>query len=712
MKGNNRIIATAILMIFIFQYTLADEGMWMLTKLKQYNQKALLEAGCQLNTDEIYNADGTPSIKDAVVIFGRGCTGVTVSNQGLLFTNHHCGYGAIQKLSSVEHNYLKDGFAAQKLQDELPCEGLTVKYLVNIIDVTDRFQAALNELSDYSKRTELQDSLLDVIKKEYSKDNEYLVQVRSFYADNEFYVFQYEEFKDVRFAYAPPHAVGKFGGETDNWMWPRHTGDFSVFRVYANKDNKPAAFSKDNVPYQPKKFIPVSLAGYKDGDFAMIMGNPGRTNRYLTSWGISERMKAGNEAKIIVRGVKQDVWRSFMRNDEAINIAYASKYAGSSNYWKNSIGMNKALDKLKIIDRKKNLEASFQQWVNEDASRQQKYGKVLSTLEKNYASKFVATRTGEFIREAMMNGAEMHTIANKISAKTAKKFATDSILMDVQDLYKDYYQQVDMETMKAMLQVLKENIDPSYLPDFYQQIDKKFKGNYAAFVNDLYKKSAFSNLKSIQSKIKSGKTDFDKDPAIALYKSIKSSLDALKTADFTKQENEILQAEHLMEAGYKEIALTNNEARYPDANFTMRLTYGKVGGYSPADAVKYKYYSTTDGIMQKEIKGDMEFDVPELLKKAVNSNDFGPYADADSKKLHVAFLSNNDITGGNSGSPIFNAKGELLGLAFDGNWESLSGDLVFEPQLQRTINVDVRYMLFVMKHLGNAQRLLDELVIK
>jgi hypothetical protein len=700
-----------LLSLSIFAGVKADEGMWMLPLIQKLNIQKMNGMGLTLTANDIYS-DQQVSLKDAVVIFGNGCTGVMVSNQGLVFTNHHCGFEAIQQHSAVGHNYLKDGFTAEKLSDEIPTPGLSVKFLVKVQDVTERVLSQLPDTLLGKKRIDKQDSIINVIQKETEKGTNYLAKVKPVYSGNEFYLFVYEEFTDIRFAYAPPTSIGKFGGDTDNWMWPRHTGDFSVFRVYCSPDGKPAKYSKDNVPYSPKRFANISNQGYQPGDYTMIMGNPGSTNRYLSSWGVSSRMKGSNQARIDVRGAKQDVWHSFMRVDEAINIAYASKFARSSNYWKNSIGMNKAITKLGIISEKQEQEKAFAAWVKASPERQAKYKNVLKTLENGYAKIYPYSRAMNYLMESLMSGVEMPRIATQVDRLVKKDLPQDSLLKQTAGIYKDYYPAVDEATLAAMLDVYKKSVDADALPEVYNLIQKKYKGDYAKYAKFLFEKSDFSSLDKITKAIKSKKVDFSKDPAIIFSQEIKKTMELIRSDEYTKNMEQIKDAERLYENGIKAMSAEVSKPMYPDANSTMRLTFGKVGGYNPADAVSYKYYTTTKGILEKEVPGDEEFDVSPKLKKAIIEKNYGAYFDQKTGEMHVAFLSNNDITGGNSGSPIFNAKGELLGLAFDGNWEAMSGDIVFEPDLQRTINVDVRYILFVMDKIGGAQRLINELNIK
>lgn len=691
-----------------FTVARADEGMWMLPLIEQLNIKKMQGMGLSLSAEEIYSADSV-SLKDAVIHFGGGCTGVVVSNQGLIFTNHHCGYAQIQQLSSVDHHYLRDGFTAKELSDELHAPGLTVRFLKSITDVTARVLGELCESMDPATRNTKQDSILSVIRNEFSEGNDLIVNVRSFYSGNEFYVFQLEEFTDIRLVHAPPTSIGKFGGDTDNWMWPRHTGDYAVFRVYASPEGKPANFHANNIPYRPKRYANLSLQGIRQNDFAMIIGFPGSTSRYLTSWGIQNRMNAVNRARIDVRGVKQDIWKSFMQQDEAVHIAYASKYARISNYWKNSIGMNEAIEKLNVLDRKRAEEKQFTEWMNENPERIVRFGQVLPQLERLYAEVFPVLRATTYLRETMIAGPDMPRIANAVSQRMKNEQHTDSILARSAQLYRDYFEKVDRATFSAMLKTYRQHVDPAFLPAFYRTIDRRFRGDYERFTDHLFDRSAFSNFEKFTKRLRAGRVHVDNDPALVFFRDITDFIGSLTGGSYRAKMDSIRHFERLWEAGLKEIDLAAGTIRYPDANSTMRMTYGTVKGYQPADAVTFHYYSTTRGILEKEIPNDPEFHVPPALKSALIENNFGKWADRETGKMIVNFLTNNDITGGNSGSPVFNGKGELIGLAFDGNWEAMSGDIVFEPELQRSISVDIRYMLFIMEKVGGAERILKEL---
>lgn len=687
----------------------ADEGMWMLSTINN-NIEQMKRLGVQLTAEEIYSNTNS-SIKDAVVVFGGGCTGVMVSPDGLLFTNHHCGYGSIQQHSTVERNILKDGFTAKKLSDEIPTPGLQVTFLIRTENVTKQILPYVKNLNG-RVRYQAVDSIAKIIEHKAMQGNHYDAQVRSFYNGNEYHLFVYERFTDVRLAYAPPSSIGKFGGDTDNWMYPRHTGDFSMFRVYSSPDGKPADYAKENIPYKPKKYIPISNQGYNSGDFAMILGNPGSTERYATSWAIKDRRDNGNNARIKMRGIKQDVWKKFMRQDEAINIAYANKYAGSSNYWKNSIGMNNAIKKQNVIADKQRIEQEFSAWIAKDPNRKKQYEGVLTALEKAYTTINSTNHGVSYLRESLLGGLELPRFANYGKRNIEKGLSADSIVKIMESTYKDYYSEVDKATFVALLQAYKNAVSEEKLPAFYATINEKFKGDYQKYVDYIFEKSAFTSLEKLKKALADKKFSVEKDPAFIFYSNVLDVYNGMSSdEEYNKSMLDIDTYERQYLAGLMEMAKEQNKQLYPDANFTMRLTYGTIKGYSPADGVEYDLYTTTDGILEKEDAENPEFVVPEKLKQLILNKDFGQYADKKTGKMHVAFIGNNDITGGNSGSPVFNGKGELIGLAFDGNWEAMSGDLLFENKLQRCINVDIRYVLFVMEKYGEAHRLIKELEI-
>jgi hypothetical protein len=687
----------------------ADEGMWMLNNLKESNWNRMRELGFKLNPEQLYDTI-QPCLKDAVVHFGGGCTGITVSEQGLIFTNHHCGYGSIQSQSSVEHNYLRDGFVAQTMEEELPIPGLSVRYLLKTIDVTNEILAEISNDMTEEKRTQLIDSIANKIEKRFANgNNSWIVRVSAYFANNAYYLNIYEEVTDVRLVFAPPSSIGKFGADTDNWMWPRHTGDFSVFRAYTNPEKKPG-YNKENTPYKPNYVAPVSLEGYRENSYAMTIGYPGRTSRYLSSWGVQQRMKSLNEPRIEVRGIKQEIWQQAMQESEAVKIKYASKFSGSSNYWKNSIGMNRGLERMRVIERKQALEREFRNWLNANPSQKAIYGGVLDALKDTYTSTNELQRVLTYLNEAFTGGAEIirHALAVGTDIKTNN--LSDFFETRIRPAYKDYEPALDEKVLAAMLRIVKERVPAQNLPDIYAVIDKKYKGDYTKYARDVFKKSVVpypDKLKSIFLHPKKSK-DLAKDPAVQLAQSIRKATISLREPT-TKNRYDLLQAERLFFAGLQEM---KPEVNFPsDANSTLRMSYGSVGGYIPYDGAWYNYFTTTQGVFEKYVKDDYEFDVQPEILDLLRKKDFGPYGNPEGG-MNVNFLSNNDITGGNSGSPVFDGKGRLLGLAFDGNWEAMSGDIAFETDIQKCIGVDVRYMLFIIDKWGKCQRLLDEIIIK
>lgn len=697
-------------LLFAFSVAKADEGMWILKELNQMSAARMKELGFKFPVDSLYS-ETNPSLKDAVVIFGRGCTGVAVSDQGLIFTNHHCGYDAIQKLSSVEHDFLKNGYASHSFEQELPALGLTVSFLKSTEDITDYILSNISPEDSEDIRESKIDSLSGEYLKKY-KDEEFLnAKVIPFYKDNKYYVVVYEVFRDVRLVFTPPSSVGKFGGETDNWMWPRHTGDFSVFRVYANSENKAADYDKANVPYKPAYSVPVSIKGYKENDYAMTIGYPGSTERYMTSWGINQMVESEHKPRIKVRGAKQDIWREAMNADDAIRIKYAAKYAQSSNYWKNAIGMNEAIAKLGVIKDKEDLEKRFDGWVNSDSDRKAKYGDVLSILQEGYQQTMDIAAIQTYFSETFYNGLELPRFANTVVYVVNDTKITDKnsdLRARLTTPYKDYEWTLDRKVMPVLLKLYAENVPAEFLPDIYTTIQKKFKGDYDKYAEWFYKNTKFTDLDKLISFVEKAKTkDIDKDPAVELSNSLKAIGEKMY-GDIMSHYSAISKGERLFMAGLME--MQPDKTFYPDANFTQRLSYGSIKGYIPADAVVYDYYSTSKGVQQKQKPGDPEFGVQQYILDNLAKGDFGQYADADGG-MHVNFLSNNDITGGNSGSPVFDGNANLIGLAFDGNWESLSGDILFEPELQRCISVDIRYVLYMIDKVMKCPRLIEELKI-
>ena len=683
----------ALAAIFSSLQVKADEGMWMLPLLEKLNIKKMQESGLKLSAKDIYDINHS-SLKDAIVHFGGGCTAEIVSDKGLLFTNHHCGYSSIQKLSTVEHDYLKDGYWAMNLKEELPAKGLSVTFIDKFVDVTDRINKAVAKgKTDEEKGKAYEAEVAKIVAEAVKNDKTLKAEVTSFYNSNAYYVITTRTFKDIRFVGAPPSSIGKFGADTDNWMWPRHTGDFSVFRIYADKNNNPAEYSEDNVPYTPKQSLKISLKGVQENDYTMIIGFPGRTTRFMLSEEARETQKVNNAVSIYVRGEKQKIWMDDMLADPKVRIQYSNKYASSSNGWKKWMGMDETFDKLNIINRRAQEEQEFNAWVNSNKKRAKKYGTVVDDINNVVKSRAEAMYVYKYVNEAL-------SAVELVKATTMKR--PDQ----VESFYKDYSVDTDRKLAKRMYQIYKEKVDAKYHPAFYGRIEKEFGGSIDAFVDYIFDNSNFTTREKYESAKSSG-IDMRNDVAAEVRKDIYQVAQLIMPV-VMETNAKVAELKQLYVEGVLE--MQGNNASYPDANSTMRLTYGKVMPYSPKDAVVYNYITTLDGVMEKEDPNNWEFVVPERLKELWKAKDFGDYA-LENGKMPVAFLCNCDITGGNSGSPVLNDKGELLGLAFDGNWEAMSGDVIFEPELQRCINVDIRYVLFIIDKYGKAGYLLDEMNI-
>ena len=695
----------------------------MLTDLQKQNEVAMTELGLLIPANQIYNPDGI-ALKDAVVHFGGGCTGEVISAEGLVLTNHHCGYGAIQQHSSVEHDYLTDGFWAMSREEELPCKGLTVTYIDRILDVTDYVNEQLKTDDDPNGTNYLSPKYLKTVADRFAKSEGITLtpgrklELKAFYGGNRYYLFVKTTYSDIRMVGAPPSSIGKFGADTDNWMWPRHTGDFSVFRVYMSPDGKPAQYSKDNVPLKPKHYLPVSIKNLQKNDFAMVMGYPGGTTRYMTSYEVDEAMKITNANRIKIRGKRQEIWMKDMMADPKVNIQYASKYAGSSNYWKFSIGQNEGLTRLRTAEKKAAFEAEFMKWVNADPARIAKYGDALPLIEnavKGRAEKYNAL---QYITEVFRGSTELISFTSQMTmleeALASKdKERTDGLISRMKrglaGFYEEYNSPTDQAVTKAMIKLYREDIDAVYWPSFYRLIDTKFKGNVDAFVDNMFAKSIFASQEKLKAFLDAPSLKvLQKDPAYVVAKSINDVRASLQK-DLEGSSADLSKGQRLYLAGVMEYQ--PDKTQYPDANSTMRLTYGKVLDYYPYDAVHYNWYTTLDGVVQKYKPGDYEFDLPQRLIDLNSRREYGRYA-APEGHLPVCFITDNDITGGNSGSPVINGNGELIGLAFDGNWEAMTGNIAFEPDLQRCINVDIRYVLWVIDIYSGAGYLLNEMDIR
>jgi multidrug efflux pump subunit AcrA (membrane-fusion protein) len=697
----------------------ADEGMWLLQLMQEQHLIDRMKAqGLTLDAADIYNPDGI-SLKDAVGIFGGGCTGEIISPDGLILTNHHCGFGAIQQHSSVEHDYLTDGFWAKNRSEELATPGLKFTFVERILDVTDdinaRVKAGEVKEIDTFGREFMQKYADDALAaSDLNGQAGIRAQALPFYAGNRFYLFFMKVYSDVRMVAAPPQSIGKFGGETDNWMWPRHTCDFSMFRIYADKDGNPADYSADNVPLKVKKFLPISLRGIEDGDYAMIMGFPGSTSRFLTRSEVEQRMHATNDPRIRIRGARQDVLKTEMAASAKVRIQYASKYASSSNYWKNSIGMNKAIIDNKVLETKSEQEAKFAEFARQNGNAD--YAQVVSQIDTAVAQEnpllYAMTCFSETFRAIEFGTPSdlMYKLKDALNAKD--QAAVSQLTADLRAQYerlhnKDYDHEVDRKVAKALLPLYREMAEAQYQPAFYETIDKTYKGSVDAYVDALYDNSIFASEANLEKFLKKPTVKaIDADLATAYVAAQREVAKTLREQLQAAPDVTLLHKTYVR--GLCEMYVP--EAKSPDANFTLRLTYGNVKAYDPKDGVHYNHYTTLRGVMEKEDPSNPEFVVPAKLKELYERKDYGRYAMADGE-MPACFLTTNDITGGNSGSPVINGQGQLIGAAFDGNWESLSGDINFDADLQRCIAVDIRYILFIVDKLGGCGHLIDEMTI-
>jgi len=706
----------AIFILGMSSASKADEGMWLPIFIERLNYVDMEKMGLQLTPEEIYSINHS-SLKDAIIIFGGGCTGEIVSPEGLIFTNHHCGYGAIQSHSTVEHNYLADGFWAMNKNEELPNERLSARFLVRIEDVSEKILGELNDEMTESERSKKVREVSKKLGEEAEEGTNYSAGVRSFFAGNEYYLFVYEVFEDVRLVGAPPSSIGKFGADTDNWMWPRHTADFSIFRVYTDADGKPAEYAKENLPMKSKHYLPVSIDGVKKGDYAMIMGYPGGTDRYMSSWQVDLAVEESNMTIVDIRDKKLKIMRESMDADSAVRIQYASKYARTSNYWKYFIGQTKGLKRLKVTEKKQKLESEFQDWVNADQARKAKYGEALQLREEAVEELKEINLAQIYLNEAISRGSEIlmyargfdklkELLSQKENDEAAISAEIESLRQEAVKYFKDYYLPIDKEIMAAMLEMYYQNVPKAQQPEILAEIESG-KGGFTGYADKLFDKSIFVSRESVNSFLDNPKAKkIEKDPALVLVGAFMEILPKIRPIAMEANSKQT-EGERLFIAGLREM---NPDVKYyPDANFTMRLSYGQVLDYYPADAVHYDYTTTLKGVMEKEDPDNWEFVVPEKLKQLYASKDYGRYG--QDGEMVVGFITNNDITGGNSGSPVMNGKGELIGLAFDGNWEAMSGDIAFEPELQRTICVDVRYVLFIIDKFAGAQNIIDELTI-
>lgn len=695
----------------------ADEGMWFLMFIDRLNQRDMEKMGLQLTAEEIYSINNH-SLKDAIVQFDGGCTAEIISDQGLVLTNHHCGYDKIAELATPEDDILTNGFWAKTKADERKPKSLSVRFFVRMDNVTKRILAVTDTKMSEMDREKAINQEIAKIQKENDEGGKYTVSVKSFFQGNEFYYFVYQDYTDVRLVGTPPNSIGKFGGDTDNWEWPRHTGDFSLFRVYTDKDGNPAEYSEDNIPMKPKHYLPVSNAGIQEGDFSMILGYPGRTNRWMPAEGIEQNVKFAYPAWVEGSKLGMDVMKKHMDQEAAVRLFYASKYAGVANYWKNRQGMIDALTEHQTAQAKRISEADFNKWANKKANRK-KYGTVIADINAYYAATNEKARHDNYLMTILRTstmGAAPYRLAGGLQAyATADAEKRQEILPQLEALidaiYGEYSEPLEREMLASQLKLYATKASGYGIAPYIAEIAKQNANDFTAFVNKAFDNSVVANKERVMK--------FIANPDAAVLES--DELVKISTAilDKYREQPEALSAlEDRYSKAYRLLVDGIRKADpkgkyYPDANSTLRLTYGTVMDLPRGNKVNdadENWFTTLKGTIAKHVPGDEEFEVPQKLIDLYNAKDFGPYAD---KKGHlpVNFLTNHDITGGNSGSPVLNGKGELIGLAFDGNIEAMAGDVIYDPKLQRTINVDIRYVLFIIDKFADAKHIVDEMTL-
>lgn len=701
----------------------ADEGMWVPMFFKELIYSDMQKMGLKLSAEELYSINNA-SLKDAIVGLSSGgapegffCSAEIVSPNGLLFTNHHCAYGQIQNHSTVEFDYLTDGFWAMSYEEELPNPGLTASILVRMEDVTNTVLADVtNDMSDSDRQAAIRKAI-NKLKEDNSEDGKYDVTVKPFYAGNEYYMLIYQTYRDVRLVGAPPSSIGKFGGDTDNWMWPRHTGDFTVLRIYTAPDGSPADYSKENIPLKPKHFLPVSVKGVEREDFSMIWGFPGRTSRYLTSYGVQYNVEHFQPLLVKILGRRLEIMKSHMDQDPAVRIQYASSYSGLANAWKYYLGQTRGLKRLDVYSKKLEIEKQFKGWLEQNPDAKAHYGEVLSMMQQGYELMTSDALPTMYMNMAAMAPAslgfagaltELRTVLEKDPKnQQAISEAAEKLRARSNRYFENTNYDTDVSMFAGMMEMLSQNLPESWHPAFFGNIKKTHRGNFQSYARDVYAKSIITTPAALERFLaKPRLKDIDNDPLFVAQKQIRD-LSMKASANFGKGQGMVAKAEKLWIAALRE--MNPDKVYFADANSTIRMTYGQVLDYYPADAVHYNYLTTLKGVMEKEDPTNEEFIVHPRLKELYETQDYGIYG--TDGVMYVNFLTNHDITGGNSGSPVINAHGHLIGIAFDGNWEAMSGDIAFEPDLQRTISVDTRYVLFIIDKFAGAKRLIEEMTI-
>ncbi len=712
-------IITLLVALAMRATVFAGEGMWIPMLLQNMNEQEMKEMGMNITAEDIYSINHS-SMKDAILLFGRGCTSEIISKNGLLLTNHHCGYSQIQKHSSVEHDYLTDGFWAMNQSEELPNPGLTATLLKEMKEVTDKVLDGVNDNMTMRERDEIINENKKKIINEFEENSEYNAQIKDFFNGNQYYMMITEVFKDIRLVGAPPSNIGKFGGDTDNWMWPRHTGDFSLFRIYVDKEGNPAEYSEDNVPYQPEYYLPISIDGVDENDFTFVFGYPARTSEYLPSYAIEQITEKRNPGKIELRGKRLDIFGKYAEKDPKVRIQYASKDARVANYWKKMIGESGGIKRMDGIAKKQAFEKEFAAWAEESGN--ENYTSVLPEFEKLYsqlepyeiATDYLmeAGRAIEIVKYAGSFGALVKMSNKKDVDKEAVQAEIQTLKKQANGFFKDYYMPIDEEIMTAMLSIYDNKISKEFKPAFFNEIHKKYKGNYKEYTAHVFKKSIFDNEEEINAFLDSYKPSkwkkIAKDPAFIMNEEMRDLYYNKLSPALLSYDNSIDSLQRIYMKAQME--MKPDYRFYPDANFTLRVTYGNVNGYSPEDAVNYNYFTTLEGIMEKEDPDIYDYVVTDRLHELYNNKDYGMYADDDGT-LHVSFIASNHTTGGNSGSPVLNANGELIGVNFDRCWEGTMSDLMYDPKVCRNISLDIRYFLFIVDKYAGAGYLLQEMNI-
>ncbi|PID94494.1 MAG: serine protease [Bacteroidetes bacterium] len=717
-------LTTLLISLFLMFHgivSFAGEGMWIPLFLKALNEKEMQDMGMRISAEEIYSINQA-CLKDAIVLFGRGCTGELVSEEGLLLTNHHCGYGAIQRHSSIEHDYLTDGFWAMNRKEELPNPGLSVSFLIRMEDVTARVLEKVTDKMTEKERNEVVAQQVKAITEEAVKDTHYKAIIKPFYYGNEYYMFVYEEFTDVRLVGAPPSNIGKFGGDTDNWMWPRHTGDFSVFRVYADKNNQPAEYSEENVPYKPKKHLTISLKGVKKDDFSFVFGYPGTTMEYVPGLEVESKVRYENPVAINLRTKRLDIMKAAMERDPEVRIQYSAKVARIANGWKKMQGENRGIKRLHGIARKQAFEKEFEAWVKASPQRSAQYGELMPAFEELYKEITPLRESFNYLVNAGL-GVEAVRFAysfNRLMRMCENKEATDEAVAEMVEklkastnsFFKDYQESIDRKLFSTLLKIYYEEGSPAFRPSFFLDMKEKEVADFEAYAEKVYAKTMFAHKERVLDYL----THFKRRKARKIGK---DPLFKIATSIYDLYFNEIdprmsvleVEMDSLMRIYMRAQREMQPEHRfYPDANLTLRVTYGKVDDYSPRDAVFYHHYTTLEGIMEKEDPAIYDYVVEDKLKALYQGKDYGRYGDADGS-MHVCFIASNHTTGGNSGSPVLNADGHLIGLNFDRNWEGTMSDLMYDPDQCRNITLDIRYCLFIIDKFAGAGHLVEEMTL-